>query len=67
MDRIVETHQFGPHRVEVCDQTDDEGREYVVVVIDGVQATDPPLESLPSLEDVVRIYANWHAATGLDA
>lgn len=54
--RILETRHFGPHRVDVVEQSDDEGASYVVVVDDAV-VTDPPLEVPPKAEDVVRIYA----------
>lgn len=56
MERILETHRFGPHRVDVLERFDDEGTSYVVLVDDAV-VTDPPLEAPPSLEDVVRVYA----------
>lgn len=56
MEKILESHQFGPHRVDVLERADDEGNAYVVVV-DGAVVTDPPLETPPSLEDVVRVYA----------
>ncbi len=56
MDRILQTHEFGPHRVDVLERADDEGVSYVVVV-DGVVATDPPLPCPPRFEDVVRLYA----------
>lgn len=56
MERLLQTHHFGPHRVDVVEHVDDEGTSYVVVV-DGAVATDPPLEVAPRMEDVVRIYA----------
>lgn len=56
MDRILQTHRFGPHRVDVVEHADDEGASYVVAV-DGAVVTDPPLEAPPGPEDVVRIYA----------
>jgi hypothetical protein len=56
VERIVQTHRFGPHRVDVLEQAGDEGTDYVVLV-DGAVITDPPLEAPPRLEDVVRIYA----------
>lgn len=56
MDRILETHRFGPHRVDVIDQADDESQRYLVIV-DGVVITDPPLETAPTPEDIVRLYA----------
>ena len=56
MERILETHDFGPHRVDVLERADDEGTTYVVLV-DDVIVTDPPLPAPPRLEDVVRIYA----------
>ncbi len=56
MDRIVESHGFGPHRVDILERADDEGTTYVVLV-DDVIVTDPPLSACPRFEDVVRIYA----------
>lgn len=56
MRRILQTRHFGPHRVDVVEQDDNEGASYVVVVDDAV-VTDPPLEAPPNAEDVVRIYA----------
>ena len=56
MERILETHDFGPHRVDILERADDEGTSYVVL-IDDVIVTDPPLPTPPGLEDVVRIYA----------
>jgi hypothetical protein len=56
VERILETHRFGPHRVDVLEHADDEGTSYVVAV-DGAVITDPPLEVPPRPEDVVRIYA----------
>lgn len=56
MERILQTHHFGPHRVEVIEHVGDEGATYVVLV-DGVVVTDAPLQTPPRFEDVVRIYA----------
>lgn len=56
MERLVQTHHFGPHRVDVVEHVNDIGTSYVVVV-DGAVATDPPLEVPPRMEDLVRIYA----------
>lgn len=56
MERILETHRFGPHRVDVLERADDEGTRNVVLVDDAV-VTDPPLEVPPTTEDIVRIYA----------
>ena len=56
MERILETHDFGPHRVDILERADDEGTSYVVLVDDDI-VTDPPLPTPPRLEDVVRIYA----------
>lgn len=56
MDRILEVHQFGPHRVKVLERADEEGTSYIVLV-DGVVVTDPPLCAPLRFEDVVRIYA----------
>ena len=56
MERILQTHRFGPHRVDVVEDFDDESTTYLFLV-DDVIATDPPLEALPPFEEVVRIYA----------
>lgn len=56
MERILETHDFGPHRVDILERADDEGTTYVVLVDDAI-VTDSPLSAPPSFEDVVRIYA----------
>jgi hypothetical protein len=61
MDRILESHQFGPHRVDVIDFPDDEGSGLVVVAVDGVIVTDPPLEAVPTIDEVMRIYATWQS------
>jgi hypothetical protein len=55
VERILETHEFGPHRVAVLERADDEGTAYVVLV-DQVIVTDP-LPAPPRFEEVVRIYA----------
>lgn len=56
MERMVETHQFGPHRVVVMEHAGDEETTYFVVV-DDVLVTETPLPFPPRFEDVVRIYA----------
>lgn len=58
MERIVQTHHFGPHRVDVLEHAGDAGSSYVVLV-DHVVITDPPLPTPPRFEDVVRIYAQF--------
>lgn len=58
MERLVQTHHFGPHRLDVMEHVDEEGASYLVVV-DGAVVTDPALETAPRLEDLVRIYARW--------
>lgn len=58
MERILETHVFGPHQARILERADDEGTSWFVL-IDGVVITDPPLSCLPCLEDVVRLYAAW--------
>jgi hypothetical protein len=58
MERIMETHHFGPHRVDVVEFFDDEGTSYRVLV-DDVSMTDPPLPEHPEFDEVVRIYADW--------
>jgi hypothetical protein len=59
MDRVLQSHQIGPHRVDVMDYPDDEGGALVVVAIDGAVVTDPPLEAVPSADEIMRIYATW--------
>lgn len=61
MDRILESHTFGPHRVDVIEYPDDEASGLVVVAVDGVPVTDPPLEAIPTMDEVMRIYAAWQA------
>lgn len=56
MGKVVQTHRFGAHRVDVLEQFDDEGTSYLVLV-DHMIVTDPPLQAPPGFEDVVRIYA----------
>lgn len=56
MERMVETHQFGPHHVVVIEHAGDEETTYSVVV-DDVLVTEEPLPFPPRFEDVVRIYA----------
>ncbi len=56
MQRMVETHQFGPHRVVVLEHAGDEETMYSILV-DDVLVTETPLPSPPRFEDVVRIYA----------
>jgi hypothetical protein len=52
----LQTHRFGPHRVDVVEQAGDEETAYLVLV-DDIVVTETPLPALPRLEDVVRIYA----------
>ncbi|MCU0266018.1 MAG: hypothetical protein MUC45_07865 [Actinomycetia bacterium] len=61
MKRVLESHLFGPHRVDVVENLVDEGGSYVVVVIDGAQVTDPPLTSPPTFDELVHLYARWQA------
>ena len=56
VERILETHHFGPHRVDILEHAGDEGTTYVVLV-DGAVVTDAPLQAPPRFEDVVRIFA----------
>ena len=56
MQRILETYQFGPHRVVVVEQVDDEDVNYAIVVDDRPSLAGP-LASRPCFEDVVRLYA----------
>jgi hypothetical protein len=64
MDRVLQSHHLGPHRVDVVQYPDDEGGGYVVIVIDGAVVTEPPLERIPSVEELMRIYANWQQGAG---
>jgi hypothetical protein len=64
MERILQSHQFGPHRVDIVDSLDDDGQEYVVLVIDGAVVTDPPLTAVPDMDEVMSIYADWQQAQG---
>jgi hypothetical protein len=59
MDRVLQSHTFGPHRLDVVEYPDDEGGGLVAVLIDGVVVTDPPLAGMPSMDDLVHIYAVW--------
>jgi hypothetical protein len=63
MDRVLESHHIGPHRVDVVQYPDDEGGGYVVVMIDGAVVTEPPLERMPSADELMRIYATWQQGT----
>ena len=58
MQRLLETHRFGPHSVVVVEQLDDEGPAYSVL-IDDEPVVDVPLPEPPCFEDVVRMYARW--------
>lgn len=62
MDRILQTHRFGPHRVDLLERADDDGATAYWVLVDNVVVTDPPLESIPAPEDIVRIYARSQQA-----
>lgn len=62
MERILQSHQFGSHRVDIVDSLDDDGQEYVVLVIDGAVVTDPPLMAVPDMDEVMNIYADWQQA-----
>lgn len=46
MERRVQTHDFGSHRVEVVERVDDDGTTSIVLV-DGAVVTDPPLQAVP--------------------
>jgi hypothetical protein len=54
--RLLQTHRFGSHEIGVIEDADEEGTTYLVLV-DGAIVTDPPLQTPPRMEDVVRIYA----------
>ena len=62
MDRILQTHRFGPHRVDLLERADDDGATAYCVLVDDVVVTDPPLESIPAPEDIGRIYARSQQA-----
>jgi hypothetical protein len=57
MERILETHKFGPHQVAVLEHAEDDETTYSILV-DSITATEAPLQSAPSFEDVVRIYTH---------
>ena len=61
MDRVLESHALGPHRVDVVEYPDDEGGGLVAVLIDGVVVTDPPLDRAPTSDELMRIYAEWES------
>ena len=58
MDRVLQTHRFGPHRVDVLEQAGNEETTYLVLV-DDIVVTETPLPAFPRFDDVVRIYARW--------
>ena len=57
MDRILQTYRFGPHRVDLAEHADDDGTAVYQVVVDDIVVTDPPLDTIPRFEDIVRVYA----------
>jgi hypothetical protein len=57
MERILETHRFGPHEVAVLEHAGDDEATYSILV-DNISATETPLQSAPTFEDVVRIYTH---------
>ena len=61
MERVLQSHQLGPHRVDVVELADDEGGGLVTILIDDVAVTDPPLEAVPTADELMRIYARWQA------
>ncbi len=63
MTRILQTLRLGPHSVDVVQLPDDEGGGVVAVVIDSVIVTEPPLDRMPSTDEVLAIYATWAAAS----
>ncbi len=63
MERILQSHQLGPHRVDVVESLDDDGQEFVVVIIDGAAVTEPPLTAVPTMDEL-HIYADWQEAQG---
>jgi hypothetical protein len=50
--------------VDIVEFLDDDGQEFVVVVIDGAVVTDPPLTAVPDADDVMHIYATWQQGEG---
>ena len=64
MERILQSHQLGPHRLDVVESMDDDGQEYVLVVIDGAVVTDPPLTAVPKADEVMHIYSLWQVDHG---
>ena len=62
MDRILQTHRFGPHRVDLLERPDDDGATAYCMLVDDVVVTDPRLESIPAPEDIGRIYARSQQA-----
>ena len=63
MDRVLQSHQFGPHRLDVVDYPDDEGGGLVLVLIDDIVVTDPPLPQEPTVDEIMHIYATWQAGS----
>lgn len=66
MQRLVQTHHFGPHRVDLVEQLDDDGVAGYSVLVDQETVSDGLLTSRPDLEAVVRLYASWQARRGID-
>ena len=62
MEKVLQSHWLGPHRVDVVELADDEGGGLVTILIDDVVVTDPPLEAVPTTDELMRIYARWQAA-----
>jgi hypothetical protein len=63
MEKILATHHFGPHRVDVVEDVDDDGRENFAVLVDDRVVTTSPLDQAPTMEEVVRIYSEWQSAS----
>jgi hypothetical protein len=57
VDRILQRYRFGPHRVDLAEDADDDGTAVHRVLVDAMMVTDPPLDTVPRFEDMVRIYA----------
>ena len=55
MERVLETYQFGRHKVDVLEHAGDGGSTYSVLV-DNLVVTESPLSTPPRFEDVVRLY-----------
>ncbi len=60
MERILQTHHFGPHQVDVVEHLDDDGVAGFSVLVDQEMVSDV-LPDRPDLEALVRLYAAWQS------